>query len=153
MKGNVYFALCGNLVKIGFARDVGKRLVELQCGNPKPITIVAVIPDVLPSVERHLHREFAESRVRGEWFHYTDLKRLIGSVQGGAQPKTPQAIRYAAEFAPKRERIPPPAGMGAACGEVRKSVKDGTFAEKRAEFLSRGSPFTEAVAAVTKRLQ
>ena len=39
----VYFAKAGNAVKIGFTKDVQKRLPFLQCGSPFQIEIVRLV--------------------------------------------------------------------------------------------------------------
>jgi hypothetical protein len=71
----VYFAAAEGLpgyVKIGWARDVGKRLAEFQTGNPFRLKLLATLYGGR-DVEVHYHHEFASYRVRpdGEWFHLT----------------------------------------------------------------------------------
>jgi hypothetical protein len=69
-KSWVYFMQSGDLIKIGVARDVQKRIASLQCGNPEPITLLAAVAGD-HKTERHLHQRFATDRVRGEWFAYS----------------------------------------------------------------------------------
>lgn len=67
-------------VKIGFAYSVPQRLCELQVGNPAELDIyVAILAK--KKTERELHKKFAASRVRGEWFLLTgdvieEIRRL-----------------------------------------------------------------------------
>lgn len=56
---------CG-AIKIGRARNVGGRKDSLQCANPRPLKLLAVVPD--GSWEAEYHRRFAEHRIQGEWF-------------------------------------------------------------------------------------
>ena len=54
-------------IKIGSARDVHQRLTVLQTGHPEELYIYAVA-DGGYTTEEALHREFADCRLRGEWF-------------------------------------------------------------------------------------
>lgn len=62
----VYFVTDGEFVKIGRTNgSERKRRAGYQTGNPKPLTLLAVIPN---ASEAALHAMFASNRVRGEWF-------------------------------------------------------------------------------------
>lgn len=76
-QGSVYFIRHGQHIKIGFtARTPEQRLAGMQL--PPGARVVAVIPDVPVARERALHRQFATSRVKGEWFASTPaLEALI----------------------------------------------------------------------------
>jgi hypothetical protein len=63
----VYFAKAGDRIKIGWSRNVGARIAQLQTGNPAPVQLLAAIPGARAR-ERKLHTLFAEHRVSGEWF-------------------------------------------------------------------------------------
>lgn len=65
--GTIYFIQRGNMVKIGFAANVKKRIRQLQTASPEPIALIAVL-EAAPAVEKHLHHRFRKLRVRGEWF-------------------------------------------------------------------------------------
>lgn len=54
-------------IKVGYAADPVSRLVELQTGNPEKLVVWEV---VLGSrdLEAHLHRQWCDLCVRGEWF-------------------------------------------------------------------------------------
>ena len=59
-------------VKIGYSRDLTRRIGELQIGNPIELTLMGEIntrdkaEDL--EIEAALHREFRSSWIRGEWF-------------------------------------------------------------------------------------
>lgn len=73
MSGYVYFVRSGEdgPVKIGYAADVLERVHGLQAGNPELLTIVRIVSGSR-NVEARLHRHFADIRIRGEWFKYSD---------------------------------------------------------------------------------
>jgi hypothetical protein len=83
MDSYVYFVGCADveLVKIGRAKDVQKRLVTLQIGCPLELRLLAAFGGGISS-ERILHQRFAEDRARGEWFRRSRLlDELIRFVQ------------------------------------------------------------------------
>ena len=152
--GNVYFAKCGGLVKIGYAQDIAERLVQLQTGNPRGIQIVAVVRNVLPSVEKHYHRAFAEYRERGEWFrHEGALSAVIRHIQGGAQPTTPAAIEYYKPLPrPAKQPDPRQGEIGKIHRELRTRLKGGeAWSTVRAEFMAKGPDHVQAVESFTRR--
>jgi hypothetical protein len=137
--GNVYFLQCGGLIKIGFARDVAKRLAELQTGNPEPLKLVAVIPGCLPSVERRYHREFATARRRGEWFDAYQLKDILRHISAGAKPRTVAEITFLRDpkMGAQLQRE-----LGRTISAVRKAVRAGAAFE---DFAGRGPVYDEAI--------
>lgn len=84
--GLIYFvqAVDGGPVKIGWVErpdGLSKRLVTLQCGNPRKLRVCGTRPGRM-SDEKLLHLRFAEQRIRGEWFEVTpSLARLTGARQ------------------------------------------------------------------------
>jgi len=82
---SVYFIRQGNHVKIGKAGNPRKRFRQLQCANPAPLELLAIIdgPDG-HALEKELHRQFAHLRVNGEWFRYEgDLFNLVRDLPEG----------------------------------------------------------------------
>lgn len=65
-------------LKIGIARCAYQRLQTLQTANPSEMFLYAYAPGGL-DLERQLHREFKEYRIRGEWFERSEpiLRRII----------------------------------------------------------------------------
>lgn len=88
----VYFARAGDLVKIGHAVDVPKRIHTLQCGHPLPLTVVREIPGGR-GVERAFHRHFSHLAARGEWFNWSDemLTAEVEASPGRSLPPAPAA--------------------------------------------------------------
>lgn len=72
---HIYIVKVGDLIKIGFSRDVKRRLRQYSPGTE----VLAVAPGA-PSIERYLHRKFAHFLVSGrEWF--TDAEPIRDLVQ------------------------------------------------------------------------
>lgn len=67
MKTNIYMVKCGNYVKIGKAKDVQKRLSQLQIGSPQKLELIGST-FVDEAMEFYLHNKLEKYRVRGEWF-------------------------------------------------------------------------------------
>lgn len=74
----VYFLLYGNgngaKVKIGTSKNVNGRLAILKTGVPGKARVYYVTPGNI-ALERNLHRKFAEDRVSGEWFQFSQAIR------------------------------------------------------------------------------
>ena len=69
-KGNIYLVTDGENVKIGATTyNIEKRLIELQTGNAKKLTVIGFyeVQNKL-STEKHLHNLFSEKNVLNEWF-------------------------------------------------------------------------------------
>ena len=56
-----------NMIKIGKANDVEKRLKQLQTSCPYELELLSYIPGD-ESLEKDIHKKFSEYRHRGEWF-------------------------------------------------------------------------------------
>jgi hypothetical protein len=54
-------------VKIGIARDVARRLSQLQSASPATLALVVAFPGDA-ATESAIHWRFAADRIRGEWF-------------------------------------------------------------------------------------
>jgi hypothetical protein len=68
--GYVYFIRAGQSgpIKIGWSKDVGGRLSQLQTGNAERLTVLVSVPTT-PDLERRLHDLLARHRrPGGEWF-------------------------------------------------------------------------------------
>lgn len=76
-EGFIYFIACGDLVKIGFSRNVKMRMAELQTGSPHKLSLVHVERGKEQD-ERAFHRAFEQHRHSGEWFKFEGaLKAFI----------------------------------------------------------------------------
>lgn len=71
MSGYIYFALAEfgeeQFAKIGFAKNIRKRLSQIQTGCPAKIEMLGYLPGDRKA-EANLHRQCAAHRVFGEWF-------------------------------------------------------------------------------------
>lgn len=63
----VYFARCGEFIKIGTAANPESRLQSFRVGCPYPIELVGKMP-ASPDVEAKLHARMRPLHHRGEWF-------------------------------------------------------------------------------------
>lgn len=54
-------------IKIGYAIDPKTRLIRLQTGTHRDLTLIAWVPGSQKD-ERDWHRRFSHLRIRGEWF-------------------------------------------------------------------------------------
>lgn len=66
-------------IKIGWTKQIGKRLKELDTGCPHELEILATA-DWPSGAETALHRYLQEHNVKGEWFQFSE--------------KTEQAIKW-----------------------------------------------------------
>lgn len=77
--GHVYVVQAGDdgPCKIGFASSLEARLVELQVGNHEQLHVRATFR-ATREFERSMHHEYADRRLRGEWFALTasEIERL-----------------------------------------------------------------------------
>lgn len=63
----VYLAGYGDYLKIGWSRDVPRRIRDLQTGATDTIILYASFPGDR-ELERHLQVRFKAHRAKGEWF-------------------------------------------------------------------------------------
>jgi hypothetical protein len=82
--GFIYFALCGDKIKIGFAVDPKRRVAHLQGGSPDRLELLATIPGS-PRLERQLHHRFKGLRHSGEWFRQGP--NLLEFIENARSPK------------------------------------------------------------------
>lgn len=69
-----------NYQKIGFSKDVERRLATLQTGNPSPLYIHHVEPvpkNKVRLLEKKLHRELNHKRLNGEWFNLSPNEAVL----------------------------------------------------------------------------
>jgi hypothetical protein len=81
---DVYFIRCveTNRIKIGIARNVVSRFDGIQTGSPTKLRIDLIIDWGGRELEQHLHRKFANCRIRGEWFQPDEeLELFIADIK------------------------------------------------------------------------
>lgn len=97
--GNVYLLKCEQYYKIGIAKDVDKRIRQMQGGNPFELKLVHAFRSRDPhGDEALLHAYFRGGRIRGEWFRLDvrDVER-ISSITSGASVKSTISIDWQLE--------------------------------------------------------
>lgn len=103
----VYFIGCGDpvtYVKIGSTHDTRYRLRVLQVGCPLPLSMLgSVLADDAERMEIDLHKRFASSHVRGEWFAVT--AQLVDYISSATTPLT--TTRAARRWRPRKRRLQP----------------------------------------------
>lgn len=74
IKGYIYFAKCGNYIKIGLtSNSVKSRINGLQVGSPEPVLLLHSIKSSdIRSLEGFYHKKFKNKRVQGEWFRLSE---------------------------------------------------------------------------------
>lgn len=90
----IYFIQRGDAgpIKIGYAKDLGTRLQNLQTWHDEPLRVVGVIEGDR-TTERQMHERFASLRIRGEWFECRE--ELSAFVATLITPDVPEAKRAA----------------------------------------------------------
>lgn len=80
--GFVYFIRAGrtNSVKIGYAKNVEKRLATHQTSSPHKLELIGFLPGTIAD-ESDWHDRFRDHRIRGEWFELAmDLRCAINAL-------------------------------------------------------------------------
>lgn len=71
-------------VKIGIAKDVRLRMVDLQIGNPEALRLIYQVDvskrSAAEALETILHKRYAPDILRGEWFA-VEAERLIADIE------------------------------------------------------------------------
>lgn len=116
----IYFVQAGlskGPIKIGYVESLSmmsQRLTALQVGNSEVLSLVTTLPGGMDR-ERELHAQFAEGRLRGEWFRW-DTPGLQEVIQQGADDEAlvlMEGLRYCTWC--KRRLVHPPRTR--VCGE------------------------------------
>ena len=77
----LYFIKDKNYVKIGYTKNIGKRLEALQCGNPNKLRLIFLV-DFAQELEIPLHNyyEIQNKHYRNEWFIYDELTERVINI-------------------------------------------------------------------------
>jgi hypothetical protein len=78
VSGGVYFVACGQVIKIGVAVNVRKRLIGVQAACPFRLSLLAVAPGGVRE-EAAYHERFAAHRRHFEWF--TASPEILAEVE------------------------------------------------------------------------
>ncbi len=86
-------------IKIGFSKNVMKRLESIQGANASEIVLLSAIPGSVKK-EAALHEFFSGSRIRGEWFEESDeLCELIALAVAKERARDKKRLLIAAREA------------------------------------------------------
>ena len=79
--GYIYFIQMGDVgpIKIGFTKDIGKRILSLQTSIPYPLKLLCFFPGN-EDMEKKIHSCLPEIRIEGEWFLPHPL--LLREIEG-----------------------------------------------------------------------
>lgn len=87
--GYVYLLECGGKYKIGFSKDVERRINQLDT-RPFKINLIAKSKFISDAYDREqeLHEYFADNRIDGEWYEFSDheaqyAKEIIDELEEG----------------------------------------------------------------------
>jgi len=81
----VYLFTDGEHYKIGYTKDIKKRLSSINTGNAKNIEIVDYIIGS-KSIEKKLHKKFDHLKIKGEWFlKDNEILEYFKSTYGNGQ--------------------------------------------------------------------
>jgi hypothetical protein len=97
MMGYVYFIGDGDgaAIKIGYSASPQKRLAGLQTGSKSNLILLGTLPALSEDRERELHEQFADLRIRGEWFR---AESPLTDFVAGLTPTPPLPRRLSVRF-------------------------------------------------------
>jgi hypothetical protein len=79
--GRVYFVTNGDAIKIGFAKNLARRMSGLQVGSHVPLWLIGSYA-ARQSKEKEFHRRLKDRRLVGEWFEiHGDVFELIQELE------------------------------------------------------------------------
>ena len=73
----VYFITAGQQVKIGYSTNLEQRLATIRRTEPDAKVAHSIETNCLRETELGFHKEFAELRIRGEWFRHDGKLRVF----------------------------------------------------------------------------
>ena len=94
----------GSLVKIGRARDVDRRLREIQTGYPRDLSILHV-EWCAGRLESCVHQALAQWHCRGEWFDFgerdpvSEVRAAVCNAEHAESPRSRQQRLFAVAIA------------------------------------------------------
>lgn len=75
--GYVYVVKANGLYKIGSAKDLDRRLMQLRTASPYLEEIDFIVCVAYREIEKHLHALFSQKREAGEWFSLNEDDRFL----------------------------------------------------------------------------
>lgn len=126
VNGFVYVAKIGKHIKIGFSRDVAKRMKAFETSSAQVELLLAFPGDV--GLEKRIHELLSEIKIRGEIFHSDwRISQFLHLVEGGGLDS---GLQFLEETTPKRRQAKKEEDRGARVAAARQSraEKDAYFA-------------------------
>lgn len=74
----IYFITDGKYVRIGWSRLPEKRLLELQEGNPRKLTLWRTVPSKIGE-DIALRKALGNYQVLDRWYRFAPVKRLMAN--------------------------------------------------------------------------
>ena len=74
----IYFAECGNQIKIGISSNLNARMADLRNEAGRPVSLIGTIAGDL-RIERALLKKLRPYRIKGEWFK--DCRDVRAAIQ------------------------------------------------------------------------
>ena len=75
VKGYIYYILCGEMLKIGYSKDINRRMKTFKTGNPNELKLL-LYHEGTTDTEWFLHKRFEQYRKQGtEWFEFSNKIR------------------------------------------------------------------------------
>ncbi len=69
-EGFIYLIRCEDYYKIGFTKDIEKRMKQLDT-RPFPMDLIAVKKSKIAfDIEQYIHKAFEPMMVENEWYHF-----------------------------------------------------------------------------------
>lgn len=95
----VYFVIDENMkrLKVGTSVNPAKRLRSIQTGNADKLVIYGTVQGDR-HFEKQLHGEFAEHRLNGEWFVFSECKPRVDEILGKDRKVNPNKVYSLWEF-------------------------------------------------------
>jgi hypothetical protein len=99
-------------IKIGIAWNPKQRIIELQAGSPDRLSLLLTLRTVNSADdERHLHHQFKDFRLHGEWFEaapeilqfVTEQNIRLANLQPNQKPELPAPTRASVKPAKAKE--------------------------------------------------
>jgi hypothetical protein len=93
MERQVYFAQCGDRIKIGVSSNITARLAQLRQGAGGDVKLLASIEGDF-EIERALHNKLRMQRIDGEWFRdCAEVRAAIQNSENNFPKPTPADIK------------------------------------------------------------
>lgn len=84
-KGYIYVLECNNTYKVGFSKDVTKRMKQLDTRPFELILITKLYSDSALDIEQEVHKRLTKYRAKNEWYHNIDVSTIVKTINQVAE--------------------------------------------------------------------